>query len=118
MKLNCASRHASGTACADLVARLRGTACEHRVELYDSYGDGWNGNTLDVYVDGVLILSGITLESGAGPAVFTFLAGTGGEIHTVYNAIGGWSYEPYYMIYDGLGVLSFRTVASSCSRRA
>jgi hypothetical protein len=75
------------------------------VALYDSYGDGWNGNTLDVYVDGNLVLSQITLDSGYGPATYYFLAGTGSEIHTVYNAIGGWPYEPYYMIYDGSGVL-------------
>jgi len=38
--------------------------CEHAVALYDCYGDGWTGNTLDVLVNGVPVLTGITLASG------------------------------------------------------
>jgi len=78
--------------------------CQHRIELWDSYGDGWNGNTLDVFVNGVPVLTGITLASGAGPLSFYFDAATGDTITTVYNAIGGWPYEPYYYIFDGNGV--------------
>jgi len=79
--------------------------CEHRVDLYDCYGDGWNGNTLDVLVDGVTVLSQITLPSGAGPATYNFMAATGNTIQTIYYPIGGWPYEPYYYIYDGLGFI-------------
>ena len=79
--------------------------CEHTIDLYDCYGDGWNDNTLDVYVNGNLVLAGITLTSGSGPATFTFMAASGDTIVTVYNAIGGWPYEPYYYIYDGYGTL-------------
>jgi hypothetical protein len=76
--------------------------CTHTVELWDDYGDGWNGGMLDVIVNGVTVLSGITLDTGAGPATFTFLADTGDTITTVYTA-GSWAYENYYYIYDGVG---------------
>jgi hypothetical protein len=79
--------------------------CEHRIDLYDCYGDGWNGNTLDVLVNGVTVLSQITLPSGLGPLTYTFMAASGDTIQTVYYPIGGWPYEPYYYIYDGFGSL-------------
>jgi hypothetical protein len=79
--------------------------CQHRIDLYDCFGDGWNGNKLDVLVNGVTILSQITLPSGLGPLPFYFTAATGDTIQTIYYPIGGWPYEPYYMIYGGLGFL-------------
>ncbi len=79
--------------------------CEHRIDLWDCYGDGWNGNTLDVLVNGVTVLSQITLPNGLGPLSFYFTAATGDTIQTIYYPIGGWPYEPYYYIYDGLGYL-------------
>jgi hypothetical protein len=77
--------------------------CQHRIDLHDCYGDGWNGNTLDVFVNGILVMGDITLTSGHGPQTYYFLAGNGQAIQTVYKATGGWPYEPYYFIYDGVG---------------
>ena len=38
----------------------------------DSYGDGWNGWTVDILVDGVAVESGFTLASGsAGSTTFS-----------------------------------------------
>ena len=34
----------------------------YTVDLYDSWGDGWNGASLDVIVNGVVVLSGLTLQ--------------------------------------------------------
>jgi len=79
--------------------------CEHRIDLKDCYGDGWNGNTLDVLVNGVTVLTGITLPSGTGPISFYFMAATGDTIQTIYYPIGGWPHEPYYYVYDGFGTL-------------
>jgi len=79
-----------------LIAAETGT---YTVNLYDSWGDGWNGGLLDVYVNGVVALDNITLASGAGPAVFTFLANAGDEIATVFTA-GSYSSECSYEILD------------------
>jgi hypothetical protein len=79
--------------------------CTHRIDLWDCYGDGWNGNTLDVLVNGVTVLSQITLANGTGPESHFFQAATGATIQTIYYPIGGWPYEPYYFIYNGAGQL-------------
>ncbi len=81
------------------------SGCQHSIVLWDCYGDGWNGNTVDVYVNGVLVVDEATLATGAGPVTYYFMADTGDTITTVYNAIGSYTNEPYYYIYDGLGYL-------------
>ncbi|MGC9361441.1 MAG: hypothetical protein ACP5F3_00785, partial [Candidatus Syntrophosphaera sp.] len=80
----------------DLTAPVTGT---YTVNLYDSYGDGWNGGSLDVYVAGTLVLDGITLLTGTGPESHTFAANAGEAIATVYHA-GSWDSEVTYEILD------------------
>ncbi|OFX48111.1 MAG: hypothetical protein A2X13_03005 [Bacteroidetes bacterium GWC2_33_15] len=77
-------------------------ACSFSVELYDSYGDGWNGGSLTVYVNGSAVLTNITLSSGSGPATYTFDANTGDEITTNYTE-GNWPEENWYEIKDAIG---------------
>ena len=31
--------------------------CDYSLKMIDSYGDGWNGNTMNVSVDGTVILA-------------------------------------------------------------
>jgi hypothetical protein len=93
-------RFFAGQSCPDFVCP---PDCTHRIDLHDCYGDGWNGNTLDVLVNGVAVLSQVTLPRGAGPLSYDFEAGGGDSIQTIYYPNGEWTYEPYYYIYDGLG---------------
>ena len=74
----------------------------YQVALIDSYGDGWNGGSLDVMVNGNVVLSGITLANGSGPEFFSFMVEDGDEITTTYHA-GSWSSENSYDIYNDLG---------------
>ena len=76
--------------------------CDYSIALYDSYGDGWNGGSLDVLLNGVVVLDNITLASGLGPIVFNFTVIAGDEITTVFTA-GSWAGEPYYYIYNSAG---------------
>ena len=79
--------------------------CQHRVDLYDCFGDGWQDTTsLDVLVNGEIVLMNITLVSGAGPESYYFYADTGDVIETLFLSEGG-DYEPYYFVYDGPGYL-------------
>ncbi|MCD4729967.1 MAG: T9SS type A sorting domain-containing protein [Bacteroidales bacterium] len=73
----------------------------YSVELWDDYGDGWNGGTLTVLVDGEVVLDNITLEAGSGPETFYFDAVSGAEVTCIFTP-GGWPYECSYYIYcDG-----------------
>jgi hypothetical protein len=75
--------------------------CQHEVKMWDSYGDGWNGGTLTVYVNGSIVLNAITM-AGSGPVSAYFMAFHGDEITTTF-VCGGWCYECSYEIYDGFG---------------
>ena len=77
--------------------------CAHEICLVDSYGDGWNGGLVTVYVNGTPVLTDLTC-AGAGPECFTFQADTGDSITTVYTE-GSWGYENSYYIYDGNGTV-------------
>jgi uncharacterized protein YjdB len=111
----------AGTAVIALVQPVTGTAssggsigsascpavaptCSHSIELTDTYGDGWNGGSVSVLVNGVTVLTNITLGSGSGPAIFSFNASTGASI-TVQTVSGG-SYfgEMRYTVKNGSGV--------------
>ena len=77
--------------------------CTHSIDLTDTYGDGWNGGTVDVLVNGSPALSGITLATGSGPQNFTFSAGTGDLITVTQISPGSWPGEMRIQVYDGNG---------------
>ena len=76
-------------------------AYDYTLRLTDDFGDGWNGGTISLMVDGVVVISGVTC-SGYGPNDFTFSVEDGPEITTTYTA-GSWSYENVYQILDCSG---------------
>src|SRR5690606_3156143 len=79
------------------------TSCLHTITMRDDYGDGWNGGFIDVYVDGDLLLSGVTLAGGAGPETVTFAAATGQTVTTVWTG-GDFPSEASYCITDVIGL--------------
>ncbi len=81
-------------------------ACDMQIALYDSYGDGWNGGSLDVFVNGNLVLDDITLASGSGPEYFSFPVEGGDDLSTIFTP-GGYPYECSYEFYDGDGNLIY-----------
>lgn len=80
-------------------------ACTHTVRLTDTYGDGWNGGTVKIQVNGVDVLTnvGSTFTTGAGPVDFTFNANTGDVIAVIETAAGSWPTEMRVAILDGGG---------------
>ncbi len=78
------------------------TACDYTVNLIDGYGDGWNGATLTVLVNGEIVLDAETLASGA-EGQLTFSAETGDEITTTYATGFFGNNEISYEIVDAFG---------------
>ena len=76
--------------------------CTFTIELLDTYGDGWNGGSVDLLVNGSAVLNDLTLQTGAGPESHQFTVYTGDMISTNYTE-GDWSYENEYYIYDNDG---------------
>lgn len=77
-------------------------SCTYSICLYDTFGDGWNGGSVSVVVNGVTVHSNITVATGSGPACFDFTVSSGQSITVNYSA-GSWSSENYYVIYGGPG---------------
>lgn len=68
-------------------------SCTHYIRLTDTYGDGWTGNRVSVSVNGLIVLSNLTLTSGYGPVTFSFAATNGALIRVWRSSTGSWSAE-------------------------
>ena len=79
--------------------------CEFSIVLTDLYGDGWNGNSLDVLVNGEVVLVDIAtaIADGQDPVTFTFSVVTGDVIDVVYDPSGTWDGENAYVVYNNQG---------------
>lgn len=82
-----------------LTTQQPGTCGTWTIDLYDSYGDGWNGGSADLYVDGTLVHTGMTVPSGNGPVTYTFETDIESIVSVDYTA-GAYSSENRYTIYD------------------
>ena len=79
-------------------------SCSYTLNLLDSWGDGWNGNSIDVLVDGVEALDNVTLADGS-QGTETFAVSEGADITTVWNGGGSWANEITYEILDTDGTV-------------
>ena len=77
---------------------LLSTDCDWYIIGEDSYGDGWNGGSIDVVIDGTPLYN-FTIDDGAGPETFTFGIFDPCTIDLVWNA-GSWDEEVTYTLYD------------------
>ncbi len=81
------------------------TSCSHTLVLRDTYGDGLNGGLVNIVVDGVIVQSGLTFNSGYGPLNVTFTASVGSVIQVVLTNNGSYPDEIYWDVIDGAGNL-------------
>jgi len=79
-------------------------ACNYRIILHDSYGDGWNGGKITVKVNGTIVINELTIPNGYGPLDSSFAVSTGDIISTIYTG-GSYSSENGYEIKDGSGIV-------------
>lgn len=78
--------------------------CDYTLQLYDSYGDGWSGNTIDVEVNGTNV-GNYTIASG-GSALSVPITGlnTGDVVGIRWNATGTWWSENSWTLENSVGV--------------
>ena len=75
-----------------------GTCGFFRVDLIDSWGDGWNGGLLTVYINGTSYMN-LSLDNGNGPESYNIPVNTGDILSFEYIA-GSFSEENQYIVYD------------------
>ena len=81
--------------------------CDYNLVMADSWGDGWSGNSVDVFVDSgsgpVLTLDDQTITTGFDGTVIISNVSDGDVITTVWNATGDFGSETSYYITDNVG---------------
>ncbi len=94
--------------------------CEYTFELYDSFGDGWNGGTLSVQQNGITVAS-ITLSSGSYATEIVHLCdnlstsllwNAGSYVSEVGFTLIGPDEEEIYSINDMTGYTTFNFTTS------
>ena len=81
-----------------------GGTVDFTISLTDDAGDGWNGASIDLFVNSTLVLDDITLATGFGPEGFIF-AVADGDFVEIYYTEGNLSYENAYYVANNLGYL-------------
>jgi hypothetical protein len=84
--------------------------CDHIFVMNDSYGDGWNGSTVDILVDGVVVVEAATAaDQGVTSTPTTenllFNATEGSSITLSNWTTGQWTTEVSWSILDGAGLV-------------
>ena len=78
-------------------------ACEYSIHMIDSYGDGWNGNSYEIFINGTSDGTTYTFTSGTlAIGEISFNPGDNVEIH--FNDDGSFVSECSWEIYDYNGV--------------
>ena len=86
--------------------------CTYTLEMFDSFGDGWNGQSISVYDDSTLV--GIyTLATGNSNS-FTFPIINGNTITLVYGT-GSFQAESSFNLINGQGTTQFSVVTGGMS---
>ena len=75
--------------------------CDHTLNMIDSYGDGWNGNSVSVVVNGEIVVEEATFDDGYFESIM-FDATQGDSIELIWFA-DDWEEEVSFEILDGAG---------------
>lgn len=94
------------TGCIGDLVQLEGginggsTSCTYTLQLDDTWGDGWNGNSIDITINGVT--TNYTVPFGT-QSTFTLNVNHGDQIDLQYDNSGNWTSENEITLIDGNG---------------
>ena len=86
--------------------------CAYTFTMVDSFGDSWNGNTMNVIQNGetVAVLTGPTNAEGTTPVVATIPLCDGAPFELFWNAGGSWTSEVNISIVNPFGQTIYEMV--------
>jgi len=84
-------------------------SCTHTIKRTDTFGDGWNGGTVAVSVNGVTVLSNLSCV-GLGPTNSTFTASVGSTIRVYRTLAGSYPSEMRIQVLNGAGSIIINTI--------
>lgn len=90
--------------------------CDYTLEMFDSFGDGWNGQSISVYDNGVLVGTYTvgTNDNNGDFNTVVFPVTNGGTITLVYGT-GSWQSESSFNLIDGTGATQFSVAEGDMS---
>lgn len=86
--------------------------CTYTLTLEDSWGDGWNGNTMDVYLNGVTTSYGTTFTSGS-TEIHQINAALGDSVAFIWQGGGSFSSECSFKVEDSGGALLHQSLTGT-----
>ena len=90
-------------------ATIISQSCTHTIRRTDTFGDGWNGGTVAVSVNGITVLSNLSCV-GAGPTSSTFSATVGSTIRVYRTLAGSYPSEMRIQVLNGAGSIIINTI--------
>ena len=88
-----------------LSAQTSTSSASFTINMFDSFGDGWNGNQITILADGAPVLSNATVASGSSASA-TFDAPQGSTLTATWVA-GSWQGEVSFDILDASGAVIY-----------
>lgn len=80
-------------------------SCTYTLQLDDTWGDGWNGNSIDITINGVT--TNYTVPTGS-QSIFTLNVNHGDQIDLQYDDGGTWDSENEIILYDSQGNIVYQ----------
>ncbi len=93
--------------CLGVTLRAQAVACEYTLEMFDSFGDGWNGATLTVNIGGQSTVYTVTPQDNNGDFRIVSLLVMEGQTITLTYASGSFEGENTYTLLDNEGNVVF-----------
>ena len=84
----------------------------YTLNMIDSWGDGWNGNTMSVFVNGNPVLNNVTFNNGFSSAL-TFQVAAGNAVTAQFNGGGAFIGECTFNIVNNTNTIIFNGVPAS-----
>ena len=86
--------------CTTLInLNVRAQCCDYLLVMHDSYGDGWNGGTLQVIINDAVVGSYAAAAAGSDTS---FTVCNGDQLQLVYQT-ADWENENTYQLFDPVG---------------
>ena len=109
---NCSATSSSSRATIDVATACADASCDITIVGADSYGDGWNGNAIDVMQAGVVV-GNFTIATGNSNSETYSICSSAPVSFRWVN--GNYAYETSFQIYDGGNSLVYTGAGSDMS---
>ena len=77
--------------------------CNYELCITDDFGDGWSGNTVDVFVNGNFYGNYGASLVGVGPECFFIAVNNGDTVDVIFNETGTFAFECNFVLTDASG---------------